>query len=120
MVRRRSTVRFRNGAPAHEAFRTSRFTIKCLSRRGRVSFAVFSVFAEDGIHHIRPASDGGHDYVPVDRLCDVGGLVAHGGARPVRRHQPRLMSLLAGSLAVTKPRSAPVRRVYDWRGAFDG
>jgi len=32
------------------------------------------------------------------------------GARPMRRHQPRLMSLLAGSLAVAKPRSAPVRR----------
>ena len=30
--------------------------------------------------------------------------------RPMRRHQPRLMSLLAGSLAVAKPRSAPVRR----------
>jgi len=33
------------------------------------------------------------------------------GARPVRRHQPRAMSLAAGSLAVAKPRSAPVRRV---------
>jgi hypothetical protein len=32
------------------------------------------------------------------------------GVRPVRRHQPRLMSLAAGSLAVAKPRSAPVRR----------
>ena len=32
------------------------------------------------------------------------------GVRPVRRHQPRLMSLLAGSLAVANPRSAPVRR----------
>jgi len=32
------------------------------------------------------------------------------GARPMRRHQPRRMSLLAGSLAVAKPRSAPVRR----------
>jgi len=31
------------------------------------------------------------------------------GARPIRR-QPRAMSLLAGSLAVAKPRSAPVRR----------
>jgi hypothetical protein len=32
------------------------------------------------------------------------------GARPMSRHQPRLMSLVAGSLAVAKPRSAPVRR----------
>jgi hypothetical protein len=32
------------------------------------------------------------------------------GAGPMRRHQPRLMSLVAGSLAVAKPRSAPVRR----------
>ena len=32
------------------------------------------------------------------------------GARPVRRHQPRLMVLVAGSLAVAKPRSAPLRR----------
>ena len=30
------------------------------------------------------------------------------GVRPMRRHQPRLMSLVAGSLAVAKPRSAPV------------
>src|SRR5450755_1067624 len=30
--------------------------------------------------------------------------------RPVRRHQPREMSLLAGSLAVEKVRSAAVRR----------
>src|SRR5579859_1423745 len=33
------------------------------------------------------------------------------GVRPMRRHQPRVMSLVAGSLAVAKPRSAPVRRV---------
>src|SRR5690349_21628513 len=32
------------------------------------------------------------------------------GARPMRRHQPRAMVLVAGSLAVAKPRSAPVRR----------
>jgi hypothetical protein len=32
------------------------------------------------------------------------------GVRPMRRHQPRLMLLAAGSLAVAKPRSAPVRR----------
>ncbi len=32
------------------------------------------------------------------------------GARPMRRHQPRPVSLLVGSLAVAKPRSAPVRR----------
>ena len=32
------------------------------------------------------------------------------GARPIRRHQPRAMSLAAGSLMVAKPRSAPVRR----------
>jgi len=32
------------------------------------------------------------------------------GVRPVRRHQPRLMSLLAVSLMVAKVRSAPVRR----------
>src|SRR5712691_12607228 len=30
--------------------------------------------------------------------------------RPIRRHQPREMSLLAGSLAVEKVRSAAVRR----------
>jgi hypothetical protein len=29
---------------------------------------------------------------------------------PMRRHQPRLMSLVAVSLVVAKPRSAPVRR----------
>jgi hypothetical protein len=32
------------------------------------------------------------------------------GVRPMRRHQPRVMLLLAGSLAVEKVRSAPVRR----------
>ncbi len=32
------------------------------------------------------------------------------GVSPVRRHQPRLMSLLAGSLAVEKVRSAAERR----------
>jgi hypothetical protein len=32
------------------------------------------------------------------------------GVRPMRRVQPRAMLLLAGSLAVAKPRSAPVRR----------
>ena len=32
------------------------------------------------------------------------------GARPIRRHQPRLMSLLAWSLMVEKVRSDPVRR----------
>ena len=32
------------------------------------------------------------------------------GVRPMRRHQPRAMLLLAGSLAVEKVRSAPVRR----------
>ena len=37
----------------------------------------------------------------------------HEGRQPVRRHQPRLMSLVAGSLAVAKPRSAPVRRAND-------
>jgi hypothetical protein len=32
------------------------------------------------------------------------------GVRPMRRHQPRLMSLLAWSLMVAKVRSEPVRR----------
>ena len=32
------------------------------------------------------------------------------GVRPVSRHQPRAMLLLAGSLAVEKVRSAAVRR----------
>ena len=35
------------------------------------------------------------------------------GARPIRRHQPRVMSLVAGSLVVAKPRSAPVRRAEE-------
>jgi hypothetical protein len=35
------------------------------------------------------------------------------GARPIRRHQPRLMVLVAGSLAVAKPRSALVRRACE-------
>ena len=32
------------------------------------------------------------------------------GVRPMRRHQPRAMLLVAGFLAVEKVRSAPVRR----------
>ena len=32
------------------------------------------------------------------------------GVGPIRRHQPRAIVLVAGSLAVAKPRSAPVRR----------
>ena len=32
------------------------------------------------------------------------------GVSPMSRHQPRVMLLLAGSLAVEKVRSAPVRR----------
>ena len=83
MVWRRSTVRFRNGAPAHEAFRTSGLLIKCqtkcqfLRRSGytRCAVSVFWVVAEDGVHHAFPAADGGHDHVPIDRLGDVGGLV---------------------------------------------
>ena len=39
-----------------------------------------------------------------------GGGEQQQGARPMRRHQPRPVSLLAGSLMVAKPRSAPVRR----------
>ncbi len=58
----------------------------------------------------------------VGLACVPGGqdaLVADGqqagepeprGARPVSRVQPRAMLLLAGSLAVEKVRSAPVRR----------
>jgi hypothetical protein len=42
------------------------------------------------------------------------------GARPVRRHQPRAVSLPAGSLAVAKLRSAPVRRAQERRQAADG
>ena len=41
---------------------------------------------------------------------EQAGVNSMRGARPMRRHQPRLMSLVAGSLAVAKPRSAPVRR----------
>jgi len=43
------------------------------------------------------------------------------GARPMRRHQLRVMSLVAGSLAVAKPRSAPVRkaRAPQFRGLED-
>jgi hypothetical protein len=40
--------------------------------------------------------------------------------RPMRRHQPREMSLLAGSLAVEKVRSAALRRAYDCRCALEG
>jgi hypothetical protein len=82
MVRRRSTVRFRNGAPAHEAFRASGFTIKCqtkcLRRSGyiRCAASVSGVVAEDGVHHVCSTADGGHDHMPVHGLGDVGGLVA--------------------------------------------
>src|SRR5579859_856511 len=46
-------------------------------------------------------------------LRAMSSIVANSmrGVGPVRRHQPRLMSLVAGSLVVAKPRSAPVRRV---------
>src|SRR5262249_43126558 len=45
-------------------------------------------------------------------LRAISSVVANSisGARPMSRHQPRLMSLVAGSLVVAKPRSAPVRR----------
>ena len=42
------------------------------------------------------------------------------GARRVRRHQPRAMSLPAGSVAVAKPRLAPVRRAQERRQAAEG
>jgi hypothetical protein len=80
MVRRRSTVRFRNGAPAHEAFRTSGLLIKCqtkcLRRSGyiRCAASVFGVVAEDGVHDARAAADGGHDHVPVHGLSNVVDL----------------------------------------------
>src|SRR5450631_531054 len=92
MVRRRSTVRFRNGAPAHEAFRTSGLLIKCqtkcLRRSGyiRCAASVFGVVAEDGVHDARAAADGGHDHVPVHGLSNVGGLVPHGVADLLERH----------------------------------
>jgi hypothetical protein len=38
-------------------------------------------FIEDIVHH-RAATDRGDDYVPVDGLGDVGGLVAHRVADP--------------------------------------
>ncbi|HCU91939.1 MAG TPA: hypothetical protein DHU96_04085 [Actinobacteria bacterium] len=40
--------------------------------------------------------------------------------RPVSWHQPRLVSLLAGSLAVAKVRSAAVRRAWERRWFFGG
>jgi hypothetical protein len=42
------------------------------------------------------------------------------GVRPVRRHQPRLMLLLAVSLIVAKVRSAPVRRAWERRCSGEG
>jgi hypothetical protein len=51
---------------------------------------------------------GGHDPLVADGEQARGEQGDRG--RPMRRHQPRLMSLLAGSLAVEKVRSAAVRR----------
>ena len=51
---------------------------------------------------------GGEDALVADGEQRRGESIS--GARPVRRHQPRAVSLLAGSFAVAKPRSAPVRR----------
>ena len=42
------------------------------------------------------------------------------GVRPVRRHQPRVMLVVAGSLMVEKVRSALVRRAWERRWASDG
>jgi hypothetical protein len=40
------------------------------------------------------------------RMVSRTVVISISGARPVRRHQPRLVPLAAGSLAVAKPRSA--------------
>src|SRR5258708_13557790 len=42
------------------------------------------------------------------------------GVRPMSRHQPRLMLLLAGSLMVAKVRPEPVRRGVERPGAGGG
>jgi hypothetical protein len=55
-----------------------------------------------------PGVPGCQDALVADD--EQGGGEQHEGGRPMRRHHPRLMSLVAGSLAVAKPRSAPVRR----------
>jgi hypothetical protein len=57
-------------------------------------------------------------------------VMSSSGVRPIRRHQPREMSLLAGSLMVAKPRSAPVRShrsrppisaaPQPWNGSWNG
>jgi hypothetical protein len=41
------------------------------------SGAFFIFVAEDAVHHGRATADRGHDDVPVDRLSDVGGVVAY-------------------------------------------
>jgi hypothetical protein len=73
----------------------------------------------------RTGSDASMQMAPLSRFWKAadGWVRLHAnypGARPVRRHQPRLMSLLAGSLTVAKPRSAPVRRLQERRQAADG
>src|SRR6266566_244577 len=93
MVRRRSTVRFRNGAPAQRGFSNSRIKIKRLTkrlRRGRcAALAVFVVWivrvAEYCVHDGRTTADGRYDHVSVDGLGHMGGLVAHGVADLLER-----------------------------------
>jgi hypothetical protein len=55
-----------------------------------------------------PGVPGVQDALVADD--EQGRREQHEGAGPMRLHQPRLMSLVAGSLVVAKPRSAPVRR----------
>src|SRR6266536_4730856 len=174
MVRRRSTVRFRNGAPgglhvlvgpiftfASDIPASWQPVVRCrgLGRRGgawfpdlsrvracfRLLVAAVLVVTGAGLVVAAAAGQGGPAGRPARvlrrRLRVFGGSPAAArcwfsscrvfqacrirwlrtmsrvvtnsikGARPIRRHQPRLMSLLAGSLAVAKPRSAPVRRL---------
>src|SRR5579859_6518794 len=91
MVRRRSTVRFRNGAPAQRGLRASFFMIQRLTKRlrgrGRRPGLVVSVMclAEDLVHDGRAAANGGDDYVAVDGLGHVGGLVTDGVADLLER-----------------------------------
>ena len=55
-----------------------------------------------------PGVPGGQDALVAARSSVVVNSMR--GASPMRRHQPRAMSVAAGSLTVAKPRSAPVRR----------
>ena len=165
MVRRRSTVRFRKGAP--EGLHVSPgsiFTFGSDASRGRPFWAVFAVAAWvacrpgmagwcgclgcDGLVAVlgspagsrrgacggqvgeglaapaagagRQAGRGAAGVVglaggpgvkdPLVAHDEQAGEPEHEGGQAISRVQPRAMLLLAGSLAVEKVRSAPVRR----------